>query len=189
MLGYTLSLVSTTVVIDYKTGWKQGERREKEGETCFGDVSVWDVNPHAVYLSSHPVIHFQTTVSDGITTLSLVNFLSSFLLLFVTLSLLIWLISCVLFLSSLVTFFLLSLYFCGSCELCLVMLRCQICPLCLVYFICVLLCFCPCFCLSWSTTIDQTKTNLYYKNYFPVYWRYGCSKTFEIVLHSESSPY
>jgi len=40
MLGYTLSLVSTTVVIDYKTGWKQGERREKEGETSFGDVLV-----------------------------------------------------------------------------------------------------------------------------------------------------
>ncbi len=73
MLGYTLSLVSKTVVIDYKTGWKGEERREKKGETCFGDFTVWDVNPRAVYLSSRPVIHFQTTVSDEIATLSLVK--------------------------------------------------------------------------------------------------------------------
>lgn len=32
MLGYTLSLVSTTVVIDYKTSWKWLETRRKKGE-------------------------------------------------------------------------------------------------------------------------------------------------------------
>lgn len=87
---------------------------------------------------------------------------------FLSLPLLVWLISCVLFLSSLVTFFLLSLYFCALVKCVLWCWGGKSVPLCLVYFVCVLLCICPCFCLRWSTTIAQTETNLNRYNKKPI---------------------